>query len=206
MRIKFPSLPVTRFEDDDLHKRVADAKAKMKSYADDRRNAKPSDLAPGDTVLVEQRKRNKTTPIYDSEPFLVVNRKGPMVTARRGQQEVTRNSSYFKRIDNRHMQATPLPERAEDYDSGATAPPPIPMDNPPTPILHRSPTPVHMPQTPARMPIATSALTPRCARRLTMPSVPSTPMVPTTPVVHERPTRIKQNPKWQKDYNMTKWR
>ena len=132
-----------------------------------------------------------------------------MVTARRGQQEITRNSSYFKRIDDRHMRAPPIPERDDDFDSGIPAPTPIVVDSPHTPVIQRSPAPMIMPQTPRRsIPVATPTKTPRFARRLTMPSVPPTPRVPTTPirqpetpVVHERP-RIKQKPVWQKDYHM----
>ena len=55
-------------------------------------------LQVGDQVLVAQKKRNKFTPAFDPQAYLVVGVKGSMVTARRGNQVITRNASMFKRV------------------------------------------------------------------------------------------------------------
>ena len=69
-----------------------------KSYADKKRNAVPSSIRVGDSVLVRQRKLNKLTPPYDPSPYRVVAVKGSMVTAMRRGREIVRNSSFFKLV------------------------------------------------------------------------------------------------------------
>ena len=54
-------------------------------------------------MLVRQPKHNKTTTPYDSNPYVVTERKGTMVTAKRKEKEITRNTSHFKRIEESHM-------------------------------------------------------------------------------------------------------
>ena len=72
----------------------------MKDYADKRRNAKPSKLQTGDTVLVQQDKENKFTTPFDPRPYKVTNKKGSMVTAKIEDREITRYSSHFKSVLN----------------------------------------------------------------------------------------------------------
>eukprot|EP00795_Rhopilema_esculentum_P002482 gene2482-18144_t len=70
-------------------------------YANQRRNAKESSIAVGDTVLVKQQRRNKITSRFNKTPYLVVERKGTQVTAENSQKHrVTRNVSHFKRFNN----------------------------------------------------------------------------------------------------------
>ena len=71
---------------------------KMKNYADQRRHTRDSDIRTGDHVLVKQRKRNKVTPLYAPHPYTVVKKRGSLIVARRGNQFVTRNSSFFKPV------------------------------------------------------------------------------------------------------------
>lgn len=111
MKTKLPhvSEPVAN---DQLKKRDAAAKNKMKEYADKRRRAKPSELKVGDGVLVRQDPRNKLTPHYHPEPYKVVEKKGAMITAERKGHRVTRNATRFKklRID--------IPESEGEADDG----------------------------------------------------------------------------------------
>ena len=45
-------------------------------------NVKISDIKVGDKILVKQRKRNKLTSLYKSEPFTVIEKKGNTVKIR----------------------------------------------------------------------------------------------------------------------------
>ena len=84
---------------DDSVVRAKDKQKKMlaKKYADAKRSVKPCILSVHDKVLVKRRRVCKGTPHYDPEPFTIVNRKGNMIVARRGDKEVVCNSSYFKK-------------------------------------------------------------------------------------------------------------
>ena len=73
-------------------------KDKMKKYADDKRNAKPSDLKIGDTVLVKQDKQNKLSTPFNPEPYKITARNGTMITAKKDGHTITRNSSFFKQV------------------------------------------------------------------------------------------------------------
>lgn len=101
--IKIPSLPIkTKAKNSHAKAKICDkkAKTKMKDYADSRRNARPSKLQNGDTVLVQQDKTNKFTTPFDPRPYEIIKKKGSMVTAKREDREVTRNSSHFKSVLN----------------------------------------------------------------------------------------------------------
>ena len=120
MKFGLPNLPPipTSFQHPEaIHSRLSwndnKAKQKMAEYADDRRRTKPSDLLPGDQVLVKQKKVTKLTPPFSPHPYQVVERKGSMVTARRGDHEVTRNSTHFKPVRGAF---SPLP-----YGYGSTS-------------------------------------------------------------------------------------
>ena len=78
-------------------------KEKMKSYADRKNNAKPSQLKVGDTVLVKQEKKDKLTTPFNPKPMKIVETKGTMITAKSCDEEkqITRNSSHFKQVKDR---------------------------------------------------------------------------------------------------------
>ena len=98
---KLPTL-TTAVENDiylKIRERDQTAKAKMKVNSDTRRHAKPNTLVPGDTVLHRQPKHNKLTTPYSSESYTVSKVKGSMITATRDGHSITRNSSFFKRIN-----------------------------------------------------------------------------------------------------------
>ncbi len=100
MKTQLPQLNFQSTRPLDHNIRLADnlQKQKMKNYADERRHTKVPNLTPGDTVLVRQPRINKTTPPFNPQPYRLISTKGSMMTARRGEKEVTRNSSHFKSI------------------------------------------------------------------------------------------------------------
>jgi len=100
MRTVLPDIPPTSETDKHIRDRDRMMKAKMKAYADEQSHAKPSDLAPGDTVLLKQPKQNKLSTPFDPRPYQVETTKGSMITARGGSHNgtVTRNSSFFKKV------------------------------------------------------------------------------------------------------------
>ena len=88
------------------------SKQKMKDYADTKRHAKPSDLIPGDHVLVKQPKTNKLKPLFNPEPYIIVQKKDNMITAKSKSHHIVRNSSHFRRIP-KHV---PIPEEEEEEE------------------------------------------------------------------------------------------
>ena len=63
------------------------------------RNAKESLIKVGDTVLVQQDRKQKLVPKFNSTPYKVVAREGTKVVAEsKEQRHITRNVSHFKRI------------------------------------------------------------------------------------------------------------
>ena len=101
MKIKLPQLMTEPSNRRDLQKRDSDNKAKMKKAADSKSYVKQSTLKEGDVVLVKPAiRRRKTDPAYGEQPYRVIQIKGSMVTAERGNHKVTRNTSFFKRVNN----------------------------------------------------------------------------------------------------------
>ena len=72
----------------------------MKMYADNHMNIKKLNFKINDIVLVKQKKVNKFTPPFNPEPLVTISMKGSMITAKSTttQKEITRNSSFFKKI------------------------------------------------------------------------------------------------------------
>ena len=94
MKIKLPatiSHPQTVELDHALKENDKDAKMKMKRYADRKRHAKSRAIVPGNAVLVRQRKRDKLTSPFDHRPYTVIQKKGTLITAQRGDRNITRN-------------------------------------------------------------------------------------------------------------------
>ena len=80
----------------EINEADAETKSKSKSYADQRRGAKQPNFKVGDQVLVRQQKRNKLTSKFNPRPYQIIKIKATMITARRGEHQVTRNCSRFK--------------------------------------------------------------------------------------------------------------
>ncbi|KAL5011217.1 hypothetical protein ScPMuIL_011701 [Solemya velum] len=96
LRNRLPELPVKNPDVDAFRYRDEQAKLKMKLYADSKAYIKPSTIQVGDPVLVRDPGLSKSKTPYNPVPLTVVEKKGSMVTAKRGNQRVTRNSSFFK--------------------------------------------------------------------------------------------------------------
>jgi hypothetical protein len=130
-RTRFPTLHPTKDvarNNDDVAENDYKAKAQAKAYADTRRRAQPHTLQIGDLVYVRQMRRNKMTLPYDASPYTITQIRGTMITARRGQQNITRNASFFKPAI--HGQLSPESRDAADNDFYDD----IPLS--PTPLQH----------------------------------------------------------------------
>ena len=99
IKTKIPTI-VTESNDGKIRETDKEKKISMKTYADKKRHARESQIKKGDKVLLKQNKRDKLSTPYDPKPYEVINIKGSMITAQRDGQTVTRNSSFFKPIDN----------------------------------------------------------------------------------------------------------
>jgi len=76
-------------------------KSKIKAHADNKNYVKPSNLKIGDTVLVKRPFTSlKSDTPYELTPMTISHRNGSMLTASDGNRTVTRNSSFFKRIND----------------------------------------------------------------------------------------------------------
>ena len=62
-----------------LKERDGCAKMKQKIYADNKRGARPSDIAVGDRVLLKQSRENKLSTNFEPHPYKVVRRDGNAV-------------------------------------------------------------------------------------------------------------------------------
>ena len=88
------------------------AKKKMKTHADAKAYVRPSEVKEGDTVFVrrDDTKRKRDTP-YRPELYVIIAKKGSMVTVRNESSTITRNSSFFKKA------SIEIPETSDDEDS-----------------------------------------------------------------------------------------
>ena len=123
MRTKLPEAPCNKEDPASIRHRDELAKSKMKRYADDKAYVKRSKLAEGDTVMVKRDPSTKKsgTP-YDPEPYIVTQRKGTMITAKREGKEITRNSSFFKKLDPDALANTEEPDDNDLTSSTENAP------------------------------------------------------------------------------------
>ena len=76
----------------------------MKKFADNKACAKPSNLSEGDKVFVKRDSSHKK--IYCPDSYIVTQRKGTMITAKREGNEIT----FFKKVD------PSIPTNAEETD------------------------------------------------------------------------------------------
>ena len=101
--------------------RDAETKGKNKLYADERRNAKPSNIATGDKVLVRQDKVDKLTTTFGETPYEVINRNGNSLIVRAPNgAEYSRNTTHVKKFETREERPPEPVTRPEPPE-----PPPI---------------------------------------------------------------------------------
>ena len=82
IRTKVPQVEVKLSDDLSValqlaHLKDRQRKQKIKAYADKRNKASPSDVKPGDQMLLQEAKQNKLSKRYDPKPYTVLERKGP---------------------------------------------------------------------------------------------------------------------------------
>ena len=111
MRTKLPELREESIESE-MRDRDGEMKAKAKQYADKKRNAQESDLAPGDKVLVKQERKNKLSTPFAPGPCDVVTKTGNsvVVESSEGVQRM-RNTTHVKKYEETSQnpeEATPL--------------------------------------------------------------------------------------------------
>ena len=120
MRTKLPEL-----REDVIANEVRDRdigmKAKAKVYADKKRNAKESDLSPGDKVLVKQERQNKLSTPFAPEPHEVVTKTGDSVVIESPDDvQLKRNDTHVKKYEERIVgqeEKTTLPVDFEPTES-----------------------------------------------------------------------------------------
>ena len=103
--------------DEDIRTTDVSAKNKVKSYADEKRNARPHELQIGDTVLVRQRKTNKLSSYYDCRPYKIICIKGSMITTQLSDHVITRNCSFFKLLAPTTVTSSSTQEKKENKES-----------------------------------------------------------------------------------------
>ncbi|KAK7102592.1 hypothetical protein V1264_020788 [Littorina saxatilis] len=102
IRTKLPQLKLFTDFDQDVRDRDAEKKGLSKMYADDKRNAKASDVNLGDTVLLRQEATGKFDTPFHPEPCEVIEKAGSKVTVQTPNGAVySRNSSFVKKYQER---------------------------------------------------------------------------------------------------------
>ena len=110
-RPKIPELTKCEYIDSEARDRDADMKQRRTYYADERRRAQENSLAPGDQVLVKQRKENKLSTTFEDAPYNVTNKYGNEVTVTSTEgvnykRNVTEVKNYLKAGDGPDQQST----------------------------------------------------------------------------------------------------
>lgn len=133
LRTKIPMMAVPQKQHSKLVQMTdARAKSRMKEYSDLRRNARKHDLKVGDKVLVKQNKTNKLSTFYNPQPYEVTSVKGTMVMAKNHHHSVARNSSFFRRIEERPDEG-PVSNETEEQPVAVDEEPRITPGHPNTP-------------------------------------------------------------------------
>ncbi|CAF0818549.1 unnamed protein product [Brachionus calyciflorus] len=112
------------FESNDLDRKAREndenAKFKMKEYADKKPRCRTSDLEVEDLVWYKRSQGkvfDKKEPVRDLDQLRVVDTKGTMITAKSSTgEQVTRNSSCFKKIEGK-LEKSSEPNLEEEVDS-----------------------------------------------------------------------------------------
>ena len=80
-----------------LRKLDKESKEKAQTLFNRRKQAQPTSIQIGDLVLLRQ-KKTSTKPSFDPKPFTVIEKKGSMITARRGTLIRTRDASKWRHL------------------------------------------------------------------------------------------------------------
>ena len=74
------------------------SKSHTKCYEDNKLHTRKRNIHVGDKVLLQNESPSKSTTKYKPIPYQVTDVKGPMITAENSKHQVTRNSSYMKKV------------------------------------------------------------------------------------------------------------
>ncbi|XP_055543277.1 uncharacterized protein K02A2.6-like [Wyeomyia smithii] len=124
IRDKVPSIQPKDI-DEEVVDRDKEKKDKGKTYADERRNARPNHIAEGDTVLLKRMtKANKLSSNFDPEVFRVIKRKGGdvVVASEESGVEYRRHVSHLQRINIDTETSTIEPDTNQPSSSSGPTP------------------------------------------------------------------------------------
>ena len=80
----------------------SEQKSRGEAYADAKRNARYSDVLPGDQVLVQQEKKTKLSTPFNLNPYVVVSKHGnSLVVQSQDGTHYSRNTSHIKKLQQR---------------------------------------------------------------------------------------------------------
>ncbi len=197
-KTKLPETTSDVIPKDDMAVRARDlqCKTQRKEAADRRNHAKPQEMSVGDHVLVKRDSRpGKLETPFRPEPWVVHDRKGPMVTVARGSRTQTRNVSQFRKITPQPPQC--IAGEAEEEDFRESEPQePLPKPTPRMDTQRMAPPTPRM-ETPRMAP-----LTPRMAPRTLRMDTPVAAPTPRVSAAPARPRRELRPPAHFKDYEM----
>ena len=201
MKIGLPDSPITGQTNKSAYSRITEndriIKCKMTSYADAKQHTCQSNLQPGDYVLVKQKRMNKLSTPYSHHPYVVIQKKGTMITAQRGENQITRNSSHFKPLQGKNFSLIDEEEEDDDDNTIVTPSPSTPqlIQQQPSSQSRSTVTPLEQSRTPSL-----------CVDPTPIVSTPM-PTMSTTAQIHlEKPERSVHNrclPTRLKDYQLT---
>ena len=94
---KLLELPMDSYDQAGIQGQDKNVKRKMKAYTDNKAYVKPQNILVGDTVIIKRDPLHmKSDAPFNLQPYVVIEQKGTMVTVKRDDKEITRNSSVFK--------------------------------------------------------------------------------------------------------------
>lgn len=91
-------------------------KVKMKTYAERRQNIHNCEMKHSQQVLLKSTKSSKLEPVYQKDLYVVIEQKGPMIIAQRGNEVKTRNISHVVQVrtrDDPRQVETPEPDESK---------------------------------------------------------------------------------------------
>lgn len=156
--------------DEEVRNNDSKAKMKMKKYHDKNRNVRETNFEIGDTVFIKDTSISRNKPPFEPKPLVIINKKHSMITAKRGQKVVTRNSSFFRKASGHPISSEEEEDLDDDLEDAYTQ-----ADNTNSPTQQQPP----------------NITTTPCQPNLTQTDSNSTP---------KRPVRMKQQPKKFKDF------
>jgi transposase InsO family protein len=113
LRTRLPQIPKIKKEEEIRNKDLK-SKSRMKENAD--KKAKHRELKEGDFVLLRRDKlANKLQAPFDPSPYRITEVKKSMITAERNNKKVTRNVTFFKKIERKDEESEESEESEDEY-------------------------------------------------------------------------------------------